>query len=152
MRLAILLLAALPVLANTTVTGIITVPTGELVSGSCSLQALGPFTSGAYRIVGAPVVVPFTAGAFAAALTPTDSATPAGQYYKTSCQVPAQRVAGRSIGPYTWGPKYWIVPTSATALDISQVEVVAPPPANVAPWVIPPGASWDRLAITWDSL
>jgi len=92
--------AALCAQAQTVVTGTITVPTGDRVSGSCSFQAIGSFTSGTYRVVGAPVTVKFVAGELSVTLDPTDVATPNGQYYKAFCTVPAQTVSGRTIGPY----------------------------------------------------
>jgi hypothetical protein len=150
-RLLALLALSLCARATTTVTATITAPTGDLVSGSCSIQAIGPFTSGAYRVVGAPVVVKFTAGVFSAALTPTDSATPSGQYYKVTCSVPSQTVNGRSVGPFSWGPKIWLVPTSATPLDIGAVEVsTAPAPSvNVLPTQLATGGT-DLQALVKD--
>lgn len=115
---------------TTTVTGTITDPAGDLVNGSCSIQAWGPFSAAAgWRVVGVPMTVSFTAGAFSATLAPTDSATPAGQNYKVTCAVPRQVVTGRTVGPYSWGPRYWLVPTSGSPLDIGDVEVTTPPPS-----------------------
>jgi len=114
---------------TTVVTGTITDPQGDLLQGSCSIQAVAPFTASAgWRVVGAPMVVSFQGGSFAATLAPTDSASPSGQYYKVNCIVPVQTFGGRLVGPYSWGPRYWLVPTSVTPLDISQIEVTSPPP------------------------
>jgi hypothetical protein len=115
---------------TTAVTGTITDPAGDMLSGSCTIQAVGPFSaSNGWRVVGAPMVVKFSGGAFTAALSPTDSATPSGQYYKVTCGVPQQVVGGRTVGPSSWGPRYWLVPTNAQALDIGTVEITAPPPS-----------------------
>jgi hypothetical protein len=69
-------------------------------------------------------------------LAPTDSGTPSGQYYKVTCAVPKQTVNGHSVGPFSWGPRYWLVPTSASSLDIGTVEVTSPPPSPS--WAILP--------------
>lgn len=130
--------------AATTVNGTIMTAAGELLSGSCSIQAIEPFTDATgFRVVGVPVRVPFTTGTFTVNLTPTDTATPAGQYYRVMCQAPLQTVGGRTVGPATWGPKYWIVPTSGTALDIKLVEVsTAPTPSlMINPSQINPGGA-----------
>ena len=128
--LGLLCLVASGALAQTTtVTGTITDPEGDLLQGSCSIQAVAPFTApSGWRVVGTPMVVNFQGGSFAATLVPTDSASPSGQYYKVTCMVPAQTVGGRLVGPFSWGPRYWLVPTSPTPLDISQIEVTSPPP------------------------
>ena len=77
---------------TTTVTGTITDPAGDKVTGSCSIQPVAPFTAAAgWRVTGAPMVVNFgqtSPGAFSAALAPTDTASPSGQYYKVTCMVP----------------------------------------------------------------
>jgi len=114
---------------TTTVQGTITDPSGDKVNGTCSIQAVAPFSAAAgWRVVGAPVVVPFAAGAFSAPLAPTDTATPQGQYYKVECAVPSQTTAtGYAVGPFSWGPRYWLVPTSPKPLDISAVEVSSGP-------------------------
>jgi len=125
----LLLLAGAARAQTTTVQGTITDPAGDKVNGTCSIQAVAPFSARTgWRIVGAPMVVPFTAGAFSAALVPTDTATPQGQYYQVECAVPSQTTAnGYTVGPFSWGPRYWLVPTSSTALDISAVEVTSGP-------------------------
>jgi hypothetical protein len=98
---------------------------------------VGPFTAAAgWRVIGAPTVVTFSGGAFTASLAPTDSATPSGQYYKVTCAVPKQTVSGHSVGPFSWGPRYWLVPTSASSLDIGTVELTSPPPSPS--WTILP--------------
>ena len=142
MKICVLLLLGFQALAQTTtVTGTITDPAGDLLSGSCAIQAVGPFSAAAgWRVTAAPMVVRFSAGAFTAALAPTDSASPAGQYYKVTCAVPQQTVGGRSVGPYSWGPRYWLVPTNSATLDIGTVEISAPPPSPS--WVI----NWSQLA------
>ena len=138
MRICLLLVLCLPAFAQTTtVTGTIRDPAGDPLAGSCSIQAVGPFTAAAgWRVIGAPTVVTFSGGAFTASLAPTDSATPSGQYYKVTCAVPKQTVNGHSVGPFSWGPRYWLVPTSASSLDIGTVEVTSPPPSPS--WTILP--------------
>jgi len=142
MRIYLLLSLCLPAFAQTTtITGMITDPAGDPLSGACSVQAVGPFTAASgWRVIGAPTVVRFSGGAFTFALAPTDSATPAGQYYKVTCSVPQQAVNGRSVGPYSWGPRYWLIPTNANSLDIGTVEMTSPPPSPS--WVI----NWSQLA------
>lgn len=127
---------------TTTVTGTMTDPAGDLLSGSCSLQAVGPFTAASgWHVIGAPTVVTFSGGALAAPVAPTDSASPSGtQYYKVTCAVPQQTVNGRLVGPYSWGPRYWVVPTSATSMDIGTVEMASPPTSPA--WMI----QWPQLA------
>jgi hypothetical protein len=138
MRICLLLALCLPAFAQTTtVTGTIRDPAGDPLAGSCSIQAVGPFTAAAgWRVIGAPTVVTFSGGAFTASLAPTDSATPSGQYYKVTCAVPKQTVNGHSVGPFSWGPRYWLVPTSASSLDIGTVELTSPPPSPS--WTILP--------------
>jgi hypothetical protein len=98
---------------------------------------VGPFTAAAgWRVIGAPTVVTFSGGSFSVGLAPTDSGTPSGQYYKVTCAVPKQTVNGHSVGPFSWGPRYWLVPTSASSLDIGTVELTSPPPSPS--WTILP--------------
>ncbi|MBZ5621468.1 MAG: hypothetical protein LAQ69_22490 [Acidobacteriia bacterium] len=110
---------------TTTVTAMMTSPAGDLISGSCVVQAVAPFTAAAtgYRVIGVPITVPFARGVFSVAVAPTDTATPAGQGYKVTCAVPRQILGGRSVGPYAWGPSCWHIPTSAGSLDVGAVEV-----------------------------
>ena len=138
MRICLLLALCVPAFAQTTtVTGTIRDPAGDPLAGSCSIQAVGPFTAAAgWRVIGAPTVVTFSGGAFTASLAPTDSGTPSGQYYKVTCAVPKQTVNGHSVGPFSWGPRYWLVPTSASSLDIGTVELTSPPPSPS--WTILP--------------
>ena len=138
MRICPLLVLCLPAFAQTTtVTGTIRDPAGDPLAGSCSIQAVGPFTAAAgWRVIGAPTVVTFSGGSFSVGLAPTDSGTPSGQYYKVTCAVPKQTVNGHSVGPFSWGPRYWLVPTSASSLDIGTVEVTSPPPSPS--WTILP--------------
>lgn len=138
MRLSLLFLLASP-LAATTITGTITDPAGDLVSGACVIQSVSPFTSAeGWRVTGAPMSVKFVAGALSATLAETDTATPSGQYYRVTCSVPQQIVNGRSVGAFSWGPRYWIVPTSADALDVSVVEQTSSPSP-------PTGLTWSQL-------
>ena len=138
MRICLLLALCVPAFAQTTtVTGTIRDPAGDPLAGSCSIQAVGPFTAAAgWRVIGAPTVVTFSGGSFSVGLAPTDSGTPSGQYYKVTCAVPKQTVNGHSVGPFSWGPRYWLVPTSASSLDIGTVEVTSPPPSPS--WAILP--------------
>jgi hypothetical protein len=122
---------------TTTVTGSIRDPAGDLVSGSCAFQAAELFSSGAgWTVIGAPMTVPFAAGALAVALAPTDTATPSGQYYKMTCGVPRQSLPVGSVGPYSFGPTYLLVPTSGSPLDIGTLEVSPAPasPSFVVQW------------------
>jgi hypothetical protein len=138
MRICLLLALCVPAFAQTTtVTGTIRDPAGDPLAGSCSIQAVGPFTAAAgWRVIGAPTVVTFSGGSFSVGLAPTDSGTPSGQYYKVTCAVPKQTVNGHSVGPFSWGPRYWLVPTSASSLDIGTVELTSPPPSPS--WTILP--------------
>src|ERR1035441_8016177 len=137
MRICLLLALCVPAFAQTTtVTGTIRDPAGDPLAGSCSIQAVGPFTAAAgWRVIGAPTVVTFSGGSFSVGLAPTDSGTPSGQYYKVTCAVPKQTVNGHSVGPFSWGPRYWLVPTSASRLDIG---------AGCGAWR-PPSPSWALL-------
>ena len=142
MRIAILLLWSCAAAAQTTtVTGTMTDAAGDLLSGSCSIQAIEPFSAAdGWRVTGAPMVVSFSGGSFSASLAPTDSATPSGQYYKVTCAVPKQSVGGHAVGPYSWGPRYWLVPTSSNTLDISVVETSSTPPSPS--WIV----LWQQMA------
>jgi hypothetical protein len=109
--------------AQTTVTGTITDAGGTRLNGSCTIQAVGQFKAATgWQVVGSPYTVPFTVGALSAVLVPTDTATPAGQYYKMAC---VARLA--SGGTYNWGPKILLIPTSALAVDINDVTITSPP-------------------------
>lgn len=122
--------------AGTTVTGTIVDPSNDPLSGSCTIQPVEAFTSGSARVVGAPMTVQFSAGAFSATLAPTDTATPAGQYYVATCAIPRQTTNGHSVGPFSWGPIYWLIPTSATSIDIATAQAGAegnpPAPPSIA--------------------
>lgn len=117
----------------TIVNGTIASPiVGINLSGTCSIQAItAPFNSGQYTIVGSPVVVPFNLGVFTANLVPTDSATPLGQYYRVTCQSPAQTVNGQKIQAFSWGPQFWLVPTSLTPVTIATVQIPVTPVPSV---------------------
>lgn len=115
--------------STTTVSGTITDAAGDLLSGSCAIHAVGPFSAATgWRVIGATVTVKFTNGQFLANVIPTDSATPAGQYYKVTCSIPDQTVNGHIITKFSWGPRYWLVPTNAGSIDLGTVEITAPPP------------------------
>jgi len=68
MRICLLLALCVPAFAQTTtVTGTIRDPAGDPLAGSCSIQAVVPFTAAAgWRVIGAPTVVTFSGGAFTA--------------------------------------------------------------------------------------
>lgn len=103
--------------APTTITDTIKDASGALLSGIVTITPVAAFTpSGGWHVVGTPVVVTVTSGAFSKALEPTDTATPAGQYYKAeySFTDPGKTVRKRES-------ELWLVPTSATALAIRQV-------------------------------
>jgi len=142
MRICILLSLCWAVFAQTTtVTGTFADAAGDPLAGSCSIQAVGPFTAASgWSVIGAPTVVKFSGGALTVPLVPTDSASPSTQYYKVTCAVPQQTVNGRLVGPYSWGPRYWVVPTSATSIDIGTVEMTSPPTSPA--WII----QWSQLA------
>ena len=55
--------------------------------------------------------------------------------------MPQQTVMGGSVGPFSWGPRYWLVPTNASHLDIGTVEVTSPSVPSPA-WAI----NWSQLA------
>lgn len=127
-RVVLLLFLCALAHSATTVAGTIKAPTGESVSGSCSIQALGFNAAGGTYVIGAPTIVKFTVGAFTAALQPTDAATPSGQYYRVTCTIPAQTVGTREIRGYTDArARTWVVPTSGSTLTIADVEVVDAP-------------------------
>jgi hypothetical protein len=97
------------------------------VTGSCTYRLASGRAVGAVdqQLVGEPVTVRFTNGAFSAAIVPTDTATPATQYYTVSCS-----------GSRGWSQQgYWIVPTSGTALKLKDLWVALPPspPATFLP-------------------
>ena len=125
MRRLILIFALVAPLwcANTTVTGTLVTPTGDRPNGSCTYRLALPVSNGVYREIGSPTQVAFTGGSLSVSLLPTDQMTPPGQAYSVTCGVPAQQVNGHAIASYSWGPNYWIVPTSLTPLDISVVEL-----------------------------
>lgn len=147
----ILSFAVVSALGQTTVRATFRSPTGDLVSGYCTIQAIGSFTSSSYRIVGSPVTVSFTAGSFSVSLTPTDTATPSGQYYKTTCQVRSQTVNGHGVGPYGWD-EIWLVPTSAVPLDIAAVVVTKIPTLGlqILPAQIAQGGAQTNQAMCWN--
>jgi hypothetical protein len=140
-KLGLLLALAVGATAQTTttVTGTMTSPAGDMLAGSCSIQAVASFTAAAgWRVIGTPMLVRFTGGAFTATLAPTDGSAPA--YYRVSCAVPQQMVGGHSVGPFSWGPRYWVVPTSSTSVDIGTVEMTSAPTSPL--WMI----NWPQLA------
>jgi hypothetical protein len=141
------LAASLFAQSKTTVTGTLVTPTGDLLTGECSIQSSGPFTTGSQRVTGTPVVVAFTSGKLSVSLFPT----PTNWWYNATCSAPLQMVNGRQVGPYSWGPKYWVVPTSSTPVDISAVEVSStnPPPWPVGP--AGPGLSEPYMATSANS-
>ena len=135
--LVLLICTVCAVAQTTTVTASVRDPAGDPLGGSCAVQAAQQFTAAAgWQVIGAPMTVPFTAGVFSASLAPTDTATPTGQYYKVTCAVPKQTVNGRSVGPYSFGPAYWLVPTSSTPLDMGTINVSSLPasPSFVVQW------------------
>jgi hypothetical protein len=142
MRTAILLLCSCVLAAQTsTITGTFTDAAGDRLSGSCSIQAVGPFSAATgWRVIGAQMTVKFTNGQFFATVAPTDSATPSGQYYKVTCAVPDQTMNGRAIAKFSWGPRYWLVPTNAAAMDVGTVELTAPP--SSPSWTV----LWQQMA------
>lgn len=126
LRLAALAaLFSLCAIAQTTVTGTLVTPTGDRVSGDCTIQSMTSVStpSGLRIIPGASVTVHFTAGLLSISLLPTDTAVPGGAYDVVKCAAPVQKVNGRTILPVDWPEKIWRVPTSATPVDVSAVEV-----------------------------
>ena len=119
--LSVILLAGAAFAQTTTVTGTITDAAGDRLTGTCSVTPVEPFTAAAgWRVAGTPVVFAFSNGSFSAALAPTDSASPTGQYYQVECAAPQQTINGNVVGPASWGPRYWLVPTSTTPLDMNR--------------------------------
>lgn len=119
---------------TTTVIGSIVSPQGDPISGTCSIQGLSSYSAGSFLIAGAAVSVPFTNGAISVALVPTNNnpnspATYKVQYYKVTCVIPTQSINGHTVTKYTWGPRYWLVPSSSTSLNVTEVEVDSLPPA-----------------------
>lgn len=139
---------------TTTITATITDPMGDPLSGSCSIQGVGGFTAATgWHVIGAPTAVRFSGGAFSVSLAPTDSASPSSlvaQYYRVTCAVPLQIVGGHTIQPYSWGPRYWSVPTSSMSVDIGAIEMTSPPPqpAPMIPLTSPPQ---DGQYIKWSA-
>jgi hypothetical protein len=101
-------------------------PNGAAVSGACVFQAVQSFASGVFTVVGAPLNVAFTNGSLTVALLPTSSL---GQYYKVTCQIPSQVVQTLRVDKYSWGPRYWNVPTSLVPVNNVDIEInnVLPP-------------------------
>jgi len=132
-RLAILALAGgiSTLYGQTTITGTISVPTyNDPVSGTCTITAFGFEAATHVQVWGVPVQVNFTAGALRVTLQPTDTATPAGQYYTVRCSVPLQVINGHRIGPWNDPkPRYWLVPSSPSTLGIGDVQITGTPPA-----------------------
>jgi hypothetical protein len=124
----------LPAFAQTTtVTGTIRDPAGDPLAGSCSIQAVGPFTAAAgWRVIGAPTVVTFSGGSFSVGLAPTDSGTPSGQYYKVTCAVPKRKdgdlhgLIAAVAGKYATDPQYaFLVATIAVQSNVAQAIAAA---------------------------
>jgi hypothetical protein len=144
---------------TTTITATITDPMGDPISGSCSVQGVGGFTAATgWRVIGAPTAVRFSSGAFSVSLAPTDSASPSSlavQYYRVTCAVPLQIVSGHTIQPYSWGPRYWSVPTSFVSVDIGAIEMTSPPPqpAPIIPLTTQPQdgqyIKWSAALAAW---
>jgi hypothetical protein len=139
---------------TTAITATFTDPMGDLLSGSCSIQGVGGFTAATgWRVIGAPTAVRFSGGAFSVSLVPTDSASSSSlavQYYRVTCAVPLQIAGGHTIQPYSWGPRYWSVPTSSVSVDIGAIEMTSPPPQLVPmiPLTTPPQ---DGQYIKWSA-
>jgi hypothetical protein len=123
-----ILTAIISFASTTTVTGYIVSPLGDPLTGNCTLQAIGPWTTNdtTWRVVGPPTAFKFTAGVFSIVTVPTDSATPSGQYYRINCYVPRQTNADHSVAAYSWS-RFWLVPVSGSPVDISSVEIDAMP-------------------------
>ncbi len=122
-----LLCLAMPALAaTTTITDTIKDANGQTLSGTVTITPVAAFTAtGGWVVAGTPVVVTVTSGAFSVALEPTDTATPAGQYYtaRYSFLNPTRTVRKE------WS-ETWLVPTSATAKTVEQVKTAQVSPSN----------------------
>ena len=144
----------------TTVTGTVTAPTGDRADGRCVIRAEIPFraASGTY-VFGLPVFAPISNGALSVGLIPTDTGTPSNACYRMVCSIPQQVRNSHVVGPYTWGPVYFYVPTGAP-VDISSVEITPNPNARNPcsgtrsacrsmtgiPWTSLVGTTWPQLA------
>jgi hypothetical protein len=106
----------------------------EHLSGSCSIQAVTSVSAtGGERVEPVPTVVKFTNGAFTVSLIPTDTTT-GPTYYRVTCTAPLQTIGGRQVGPATWGPNKWFVPTSATPVTVGTVELPGTSPGLGLTW------------------
>ena len=107
--------------ANTVVTGTIVAPTGDRPNFSCTFRLAMPVSNGVYQEVGGPTQVQFTGGNLSVSLLPTDQMVPNDQAYSVTCGWSAQQVNGHALGSFSWGPYYWIVPTSATPVAMNDI-------------------------------
>ncbi len=130
-KFALMLSLSLAAWGQTTVTQTLTSPIGGgNWTGTITISAPSMTCSGV-QYAAATTTLTVTNGVVSVALRPNDA-----------CQVPtgvvnAYRVTYRpNVGSQY--SRYWLVPTSATAVSIAQVEAGGPPLAQ--PWTILPGA------------
>ena len=112
MRTILLFAIALPLAAQTVVTGSALVgPTGALASGTITITAVEPFTAaGGVRVTTVPVRVTVVNGAFSVALYPNDTGNPITSY-RASWQLAGARPLLEN----------WVVPTSSTPVTAAAV-------------------------------
>lgn len=116
--LVMLLLAAVaPIYAQTTVTGPIAHPMGGNFSGRLILTAPTQMTYNGQTYVGWQRDITITNGAFNISLIPNIGSTPEGTSYR------AQYLPNSGPG---W-TEFWVVPESATPIQVYQVRVEVPP-------------------------
>jgi hypothetical protein len=131
--------------APVTVTGTLAGPSGDLLTGTCSISATAPFNAADGTWVPGPdfaLTVPFINGALSVSLQPTDTAVPQGVSYRMTCNAPAQQVTAtdgkRHMSRGSWGPMTLIVPTSASPVSLNTVQS--------APFVSPSAIiSWAQM-------
>jgi hypothetical protein len=117
-KLLILAVCSLPAWsANTTLTRTVTGPDGLPASGTAFYKLTAPCMSGGSYVASETKIVRFI-GAFSVSIVPNDTCIPAGTSYTVGWTI------GNAITAETW-----VVPTSASPLDVSSVIVsIAPIP------------------------
>ncbi len=171
MKIALLLLLSLP-LAATTISDTIYTPTGALWTGNIVLECPSGVDAAGRTIRALQATYQVRAGVFNATVDAGDAGAPVPR----ACSVTYFPKTGKS-----W-PETWLVPTSITAVKISDVQTgpIPVPPAQLQPSQIgggtngqylckagstsawcaapaggggtSPGATWDSLTATWNNI